>query len=353
MRRIAIIPGDGIGPEVTAEAVKAIKAVQERSGLDLELVDFNFGADKFLQTGITIPEEQIADFRKNYDAIFMGPLGDPRILDPVYANRFRSQLYQKLDLFISLHPVKLLDARYCPLKDKEKQAIDIALLIETGEGACLGMGGTFRKGTEDEVIFRQYLNTYKGVERFIRHSFEYTRRQGRKKLAMSIKCTAIMNEIGLWENLIERLSGEYPEIEISCLTVNSLVRQLIKNPENFEVIITNNAYGEVIAETAIQLVGGPGLASNAVFNPGKLSLFSPGHGSLARRAGQNVANPLGAISSVALMLDHLGFEQEARWINCAVKYTLETNNTTRDLGGRLGTSQVGDFIANQIKKGAC
>jgi 3-isopropylmalate dehydrogenase len=351
MRRIAIIPGDGIGVEVSTEAVKVLQAVLERSGLAMTLESFDFGAEKYLKEGVSLPSEQIEVFRREFDAIYLGALGDPRLPDSRHAREIMLGLLTQLDLFVFYRHVKLLNADYCPLKDKPAEKIDFALLGECSEGLLTRTSGSFHRGTTQEISYSQSLITWPGVERIIRYAFDFTRAQGRKKLTLAYKPTSIFPEDDLWERIFDQVKTDYPGIQTICLTVRNLVSQLLKCPENFEVIVTGNAYSHIISDIGAQLQGAMGLAASAYLNPGKVSLFTPTQGINMKSAGQNSANPLGAITCIALMLENLGFEQEARWVNHAVKYALETNNTTKDLGGRLSLGQVGDFIANQIRKG--
>ncbi|MFH1863141.1 MAG: 3-isopropylmalate dehydrogenase [bacterium] len=352
MRRIAIIPGDGIGIDVTVEAVKVLEAVMERAGLDMQLNHFDYGAEKYLQTGITLPDEQLEEFRRSYDAIYVGALGDPRVPDMAHARDILLGMRFKLDLYINYRPVCLLNAKLCPLKDKKPQDINFVVFRENTEGLYTGIGGSFKKGTPDEVAIQQSLNTRKGVERIIRYAFEYARKRGVKSVTMSDKGNALRYEGDLWERVFDEVGAEYPEIERNHFYVDALVMQMVKRPEQFEVIVTCNMFGDIITDLGAQLQGGMGLAGSGNIHPGKVSLFEPVHGSAPKYAGKNVANPLAAIATVAIMLEHLKYDQEAAWVEAAIKHALDTDNVTRDLGGRLGTKQVGDFIAAQIRKGS-
>ncbi len=352
MSRIAVIPGDGIGQEIIAEAVKVLSAVSARSSLDLEMVSFDFGAEKYLRTGIALPVEQIEDFRLNYDAILLGPLGDPRIPDMAHARGIVLKLCLELDLYVHYRPIRLLHSRLCPLKDDPARRVNFVLFSDNSEGIYAGLGGVFRKGSGDEIAFQQCLITRQGVERLLRHALNFTRSHGRKNFCLCYRRNSLLPEDDLWARVLQEISEEYAEIEQNIYCVSELVAQLLKNPGQFEVIVASNFFSGVISDLGAQLQGGAGLAAAANLHPSRLSLFQPAHGSLCPQAGQSVANPLGAISSAALLLEHLGFEQESAWINAALRHALETNNTTHDLGGRLGTRQVGDFIAQQISKGA-
>jgi 3-isopropylmalate dehydrogenase len=351
MRRIAIIPGDGIGRDITAEAVKVLQAVLERSGLEMVLDQFAFNTPKSPTDSIGLPADQIETFRREYDAIFVGALGDPQSSDRHPASDLVLKLITQLDLYVFYRPVKLLEERFCPLKDKRPEHIDFVLFGETSEGDLTRIAGSFKRGTGEEICYSQSLVTRRGVERIIRHALEYTRTHGRKKLALACKPNAIFRDDDIWERTLQEVGMDYPGVEKSSLTVRSLGAQLLRCPENFEVIVTGNIYSHLLSDIGAQLQGGMGLAASAYLNPGKISLFTPAPGANLKPAGPSIANPLGAISSIAMMLEALGFEQETRWINQAVKYTLETNNVTRDMSGRLTAAQVGDFVANQIRKG--
>ncbi len=352
MRKIAVIPGDGVGIEVTAEAVKVIEAVMERSGLDLELVQFDYGAEKYLDTGITLPSEQIEEFRQGYDAIFIGALGDPRIPDRFHVREILQNLRIKLDLFINYRPVKLQNAKYCPLKEKNPQDVNFAVLRENLEGPNPDIGGVFKSGTPDEEVIQQSIITLRGVRRICQNAFEFARRQGRKKVTICNSRNALHFETDLLTRAYEEVGKEYPEIEKNSAALEEVVREMLRCPENFDVILTCNSFGDIIADLGAELQGGIGIAAEGNLNPGKISMYMPIHGPLTQLVGKNAANPLGAISAAAMMLENMGLDQETGWINNAVKYALDTDNTTRDFGGRLGTRQVGDFVADQIRKGA-
>ena len=352
MSKIAIVPGDGVGADVTAEAMKVLEAVMYRSGLDLKLVHFDYGAERYLNTGVSLPDEQIEEFRRDYGAIFLGPLGDPRLPDMAYARDILLRLRLKLDLYLNCRPVKLLNAKYCPLKDKAPEDINFVVFRENLEGPSPDISGIFKRGTPDEETIQQSIFTRKGCQRIIRTSFEYARRRGLKRVAVCSRGNSFSASSDIWATVFDEIGRDYPEVEKNNFTLAELIGQLLRNSSQFELIVTCSSYGDVIADLGSELQGGMGLAAESNLHPGKLSLYMPAHGPLTRYAGQNIANPLAAISALAMMLEDLGFEQEASWVCRAVKYALDTDNTTRDLGGRLGTSQVGDFITDQIKKGA-
>ena len=353
MSRIAIIPGDGIGPEITAEAVKVLKAVQERAGLDLQMIHFDYAVQNYRKTGQILPDELIEEFGRDFDAIFIGALGDSRSGELVHAGAILRKLIIELDLYVHYRPVRLLNERCCLLKEKKPEDVNFCVFSDNSEGITTALGGVFKKATADEVAFKQFLNTRRGVERIIRHAFEYARIHGLKRVVLSSQGNLLFCEDDLPERVFLEVRSEYPEIESGLMGVNAVLVQMLKTPERFDVLVSNNLYSDAIADLGAQLTGGLSLAACAELHPGKVSLFMPPHNSNANRTGQKIANPLGAVASAALLLGHLGLDQEANWVDGAVKYALDTNNTTHDLGGRLETQQVGDFLAQQIRKGTC
>jgi 3-isopropylmalate dehydrogenase len=352
MPRIAFIPGDGVGLDVAAEAEKVLEAVIDRSGLDLQVEDFDYGAQKYLNDGITLPEEQIEDFRRNYAAIFMGTLGDPRVPDGAHVKDILSKLRLKLDLYVNCRPITIFNAKYCPLKDEQSGSVDFIVFRENLEGVHANLGGVFRAGTPDEEIIQQAIVSRRGIVRIMRHAFEFARRNGRNKLTVCSGTGVTNTNTHLWQSVMDEIGSEFNTIDKKTEPLQTVLGKLLRRPEDYEIIVSCNLFGDVIADIGAELQGGVGLAVEGNLNPGKISLFKPVHGPMNDKAGSNLINPLGSISAIAMMLEYLGFDQEARWVSTAVRYALDTDNTTSDLGGRLGTRQVGDFIADQIKKGA-
>jgi 3-isopropylmalate dehydrogenase len=350
MPKIAIIPGDGIGIDVTREAVKVLETMNEVASADIEMVHFDYGAEKFLTTGITLPDEQIDDFRENYDAVFLGALGDPRVPDMRHARDILLGMRFKMDLFVNHRPVKILHDRLLPLKGKRAADIEFTVFRENTEGLYVGMGGIFKKGTSDEIAIQEDVNTRKGVERIIRYAFEFARKQGLSKVTMSDKSNVLRYGHDLWLRVFEEVGAEYPDIEKQHLYVDALAMQIIKAPEQFDVIVTCNMFGDIITDLGAQLQGGLGMAASGNINPHGTSLFEPVHGSAPKYAGQNTANPMAAILTAAMMLDHLGQKENAGLIENAVADAVAKNQTTRDLGGKLGTSEVGDAICARIRE---
>ncbi|MCG8606545.1 3-isopropylmalate dehydrogenase [bacterium] len=348
MKRIAVIAGDGIGVDVTDEALKILDRARTAFDLPIEMVPFDFGAERYLRDGTTMPEETVDDFRRNYDAIFIGALGDPRVPDMTHARDILLGLRFKLDLFVNYRPVKLTDAKLCPLKGKTEQDVDFIVFRENTEGLYVGMGGIFKKGTPDEIATQEDMNTRKGVERIIRYAFEFATKTGRQKVTMSDKSNALRFGHDLWLRVFHEVGEEYPQIEKEHLYVDALTMQMVKRPEQFEVIVTCNMFGDIITDLGAQLQGGMGLAASGNINPASTSMFEPVHGSAPKYAGKNTANPMAAILTAGLMLEHLGFAEANQSIERGVVEAIRKDMSTRDLGGKLGTSEVGDYVCAQI-----
>jgi 3-isopropylmalate dehydrogenase len=344
MARIAVVPGDGIGREVIDEGVRVLKALQP--GLEYEW--FDLGADKYLAEGVTMPEGLMDRWRDEFDCIYLGALGDPRVPSNVHAKDILLGARFQLDLYINLRPIKLLDARYCPIKGKNPEDMDIMVFRENTEGLYTGIGGQFKRGTLDEVAIETEMNTRKGVERIIRAAFEYADQHGKSKVCMSDKSNAMRHGHDLWQRTFKQVGAEYPDIVSSHLYVDVLAMELVRCPEQFQVLVTNNLFGDIITDLGAVLQGGIGLAGSGNINPGQVSLFEPVHGSAPDIAGQGVANPLAAILTAAMMLEYLGFADDAARVNAAVADCLINDLITPELGGSLSTSEVGDALLARL-----
>ncbi len=347
MKRIAVIPGDGIGIDVTQEALKVLELVKN-AGVDVGWDIFDYGAEKYLKTGITLPDEEVENFRNHYDAIYIGAVGDPRVPDMRHAKDILLGLRFKLDLFVNYRPVKLYAESLCPLKGKTLEDVDFVVFRENTEGLYAGTGGILKQGTSDEVAIQTSINTRKGVERIIRYAFEYAQKTGRKRVTMSDKSNAMRYEGDLWQRTFAEVGEEYPDIEKQHWYIDALLMQMIKRPEQFEVIVTCNMFGDIVTDLGAQIAGGMGLAGSGNIHPGKTSLFEPVHGSAPKYHGQDVANPLAAILTVGIMLEFLGYPEWNQRIENAVIEAIKTNNVPRDLGGRLGTKASGDYIVSSL-----
>jgi 3-isopropylmalate dehydrogenase len=351
-QKIAVLPGDGIGKDVTAEAVKVLEAAAERWSLPLELETFPYDADYLLANGQSMPPGQMERWRDGYAAIFIGAYGDPRVPDMRHGAEILLGARFQLDLYINFRPCKLLDARLCPLAGKGEDDVDFVIFRENTEGAYVGMGGNFKKGTADEVAVQEEIHTRKGVERICRAAYEWTRAHGREKLLMADKSNVMRYGHDLWQRVFFDLADEWPEVEASHMYVDALCMQMIKAPEQFEVIVTNNMFGDIVTDLGAALQGGLGVAASANRHPGRISMYEPVHGSAPKYAGTGRANPVGAVLSAALMLEDLGHAEAAAEIESVVTHAIRAGRTTRDLGGALTTSEVGDLLAREVAASA-
>ena len=346
--RIAVVPGDGIGVEVIREACSVLDAVSQASGKRIALTSFDWSADAYLKTGVSMPKDGLKMLAENFDAILLGAMGDPRVPDNRHAADILLGMRFGLDLYVNHRPVKLLDARLCPLKGVEPRAVDFVVFRENTEGLYVMMGGNFKKDTPDEVATDIDLNTRKGVERIIRHAFEFARATSRKKVVMSDKSNVLIHAHDLWQRVFKAVKTEYPEIAASHMYVDNLSLQLVRDPKQFEVIVTSNMFGDIVTDIAAGLQGGLGMAASGNIHPGRISLFEPVHGSSPPLAGKNIANPIGAIATVSLMLDHLGWREEAARITAAVTATVLAGETTIDVGGTMGTRECAAAIVSRL-----
>jgi 3-isopropylmalate dehydrogenase len=350
--RIAVIAGDGIGKDVTAEAVKVLEAASTAAGRPVELVHLPWGADHYLATGETLPAGGYRMLRDEFDAILVGALGDPRVPDNRHARDILLGTRFELDLYVNYRPVRLLHDRLSPLKNRGRKDIDFVVFRENTEGVYVGVGGRFKAGTDDEVAIQEEINTYKGVHRIVRHAFEYAAAAGLTKVCMADKSNAMQQGHALWQRVFKAVAAEFPEITATHLFIDALAMFLVKDPGQFQVIVTNNLFGDIVTDIGGALQGGLGMAASGNIHPRRTSLFEPVHGSAPPLAGKNVANPMGAILSAALMLDTLGRNDEAAAIEKAVEAAVHADHTTVDIGGQLGTREVGDWIAEQVRGNA-
>ncbi len=348
MPRIAVIPGDGIGREVLDEGIKVLNALDAAHGLELNFNSLSYGAQRYLDTGVTITDEEMTALGSDHDAIYLGALGDPRVPSNVHAKDILLGMRFRLDLFINLRPVKLLDERYCPLKGKGPDDLQFTVFRENTEGLYTGVGGQFKRDTPDEIAIEAELNTRKGVERIVRAAFAFADERGLTQVCMSDKSNAMRHGHDLWQRVFKQVSGEYPAIEASHLFVDVLCMEMVRVPERFQVIVTNNLFGDIITDLGAQIQGGIGLAASGNLHPGRIGMFEPVHGSAPDIAGQGVANPLAAILSAGMMLGFLGHPDLETQIEQAVRACLVSGQVTQELGGSLTTSQVGDAIVAHL-----
>jgi 3-isopropylmalate dehydrogenase len=342
MARIAVIPGDGIGKEVTAEALKVVRHL---GGLDVDQLPWS--ADHYLKTGVTLPPDGY-DTLRSFDAILIGALGDPRVPGNQHARDILLGTRFELDLYVNYRPVRLLDDRLCPLKNRTRKDVNFVVFRENTEGVYVGVGGRFKAGTEDEVAVQEEINTYKGVHRIVRHAFEHARAHGLKKVCMADKSNAMTQGHALWQRVFQELKPQYPEVQATHMYIDALAMFLVQDPGQFEVIVTNNLFGDIITDIGGALQGGLGMAASGNLHPGRTSMFEPVHGSAPPLAGKDVANPIGAILSAALMLETLGRTEDALRVERAVEAAVRDGEVTKDIGGSLGTREAGDAILKRL-----
>jgi 3-isopropylmalate dehydrogenase len=378
--RIAVIPGDGIGKEVTPEAVKVIKAATAKRNRPIEFVEFDWGADKYLRENITLPEGALEMLRDEFDAILFGALGDPRVPSNQHAADILLGLRFKLDLYVNARPAELLHERLTPLRDRSAKDFHLMVFRENTEGLYVGVGGHFKKGTAEEIAVQEDVNSRKGVERIIRHAFDFARRGGqcsagfhasaagtnpnlagsqptslstpRKplRLCMSDKSNVMTFAGDLWQRVFKSVRAEYPDVESRDLYIDTLAMELVRTPGQFDVIVTGNLFGDIISDLSAQLVGGLGVAPSGNIHPGRTSLFEPVHGSAPNIAGKGIANPFGSVLSSGLLLEFIGWNEEAVLLKQSVKSALRENISTPDLSGTKQTVEVGDWLANYVAK---
>ena len=348
-KRIAVIPGDGIGQEVIPQALKVIRA----AGADVEFSEFDWGADRYLRDGMTVPPDGFAMLSRDFDAVFVGAFGDPRVKTNIHAKEILLGMRFQMDLYANVRPVRLLDATLCPLRDVAPKDVDFVVIRENTEGVYTDAGGVFKQGTPDEIAIQEDINTRKGVERIIRYAFEHCERHKkldgspRKRVLMCDKSNAMTHAGGLWQRVFKEVAGEFAQIAAQHMYVDALCMQMVRDPRAFDVIVTNNMFGDIITDLAAGLQGGLGMAASGNIHPGKTSMFEPVHGSAPPIAGKNIANPFGAILTAAMMLGHLELTKEAEKIESAVLAAVVQKKSTQDIGGTLGTREAGEWVAER------
>ncbi len=353
MYRIGVIPGDGTGPEVIREGLKVLRAVAEKVGFEFETINYDLGGERYLKTGETLPN-QILEEMKKLDSIYLGAIGHPNVKPGILEREILLKIRFKLDQYINLRPVKLYPGVDCPLKDKKPEDIDFVVVRENTEGLYVGVGGFLKKGTPDEIAIQESVNTRRGVERCIRFAFDYCRRRNKKKkLTLCGKTNVLTYAHDLWERTFNEVAKEYPDIETDYAHVDAICMWMVKNPERFDVIVTDNMFGDIITDLGAIIQGGMGIAAGANINPDGTSMFEPIGGSAPKYTGKNVINPLAAISAAQMMLEFLGEAEAAKQIESAIiKITSEKLKSLQ--AGEMGysTSEVGDMIVNYIKEQA-
>jgi 3-isopropylmalate dehydrogenase len=346
--RIAVIPGDGIGKEVTPVTVELLQALFSATARRAEFVDFDWSADKYLREGVTLPAGALEMLRDEFDAILFGALGDPRVPGNQHAADILLGLRFQLDLYVNARPVELLHERLTPLRGRAEKDIRVMVFRENTEGLYVGVGGFFKKGTADEVAVQEDVNTRKGVERIVRYAFEYARARGLKRVCMSDKSNAMTFAHDLWQRVFKEVKAEYPAIESRHLYIDTLAMELVRDPSQFDVIVTCNLFGDIISDLGAQIAGGLGLSPSGNIHPGRTSLFEPVHGSAPNIAGKGIANPLGSVLTAGMMMNFLGWNREETILKRLVKSALAENAVTPDLGGTLRTDDVKKWMLQRL-----
>ncbi len=349
--KIALLPGDGTGPEVLNEGVKVIKAAAKKTGVNFEFVNYDLGGERYKKTGEVLPDSMVEEFKK-FDAMYLGAIGHPDVKPGILEKGILLRLRFELDQYINLRPVKLYEGVECPIKGKEPKDIDFIVVRENTEGLYVGAGGFMRKDTPNEVAIQESINTRFGVDRCLKYAFELTQKRNKdNKLTLCGKTNVLTYAFGLWERAFREMgAGKYPNIKLDYTHVDATCMWMIKNPEWFDVIVTDNLFGDIITDLAAMIQGGIGISAGGNINPEGVSMFEPMGGSAPKYTGQNVINPLAAISAGSMMLDTIGLTKEAKMIEDAMVKTLASGKIKSMAAGRMGmgTSQVGDLIANSL-----
>jgi 3-isopropylmalate dehydrogenase len=350
--KIAVIGGDGTGPEVTAEALKVLRAAASSYGFKIETTDFDLGGERYLRTGEVLPATAVKDLSQ-FDAILLGAIGHPDVRPGILEKGILLRLRFELDLYINLRPVKLYPGVDTPLKDKRPQDIDFVVVRENTEGLYAGAGGTLKRGTPDEVAVQESINTRKGVERCLRYAFEYARKRGgRKTLTLCGKTNVLTYAFDLWERAFHEIgNSDYPDVKREYTHVDATCMWMVKNPEWFDVIVTDNMFGDIITDLGAMIQGGMGIAAGGNINPETVSMFEPIGGSAPKYTGQGVINPMAAIAAGQMLLAHLGEAKAAAAVEGAMVDVMSQKLKSM-AAGKMGysTSQVGDLVANAVAK---
>jgi len=350
--KIAVVGGDGIGPEVTAAALKVLEAIAPKHGIAYETIEYPFGTDHWLATGGTDGGETLPDSAfeeiKQMDAVLLGAIGDPRAPVGLVEHGVIMRMRVGLDLFVNLRPVKLYDERLCPLKDKKPEDVDMVIVRENTEDAYTASPEFTAKGTPDEVAVQPMRYTRKGTERVIRYAYELARKRNKtNKLLMIDKANAVRAH-DLWTRTFAEVGEEYPDIAQDHAYIDAACMWMVKNPEWFDVAVTTNLFGDIITDVGAMIQGGLGVAASGNIHPGQVSLFEPIHGSAPKYAGQNVANPVATVMAVGMMLDHLGHDAAAREIEGTVARLIQENVIKSLSAGVQSTSEIGDRLASAV-----
>jgi 3-isopropylmalate dehydrogenase len=349
MYKIAVIPGDGTGPEVIQEGLKVLEAVSQKYNFKYEIINYDFGGERYLRTGETLPDS-VFDELKKCSAIYLGAIGHPEVKPGILERGILLKLRFELDQYINLRPVKLYNEKFCPLKDKRPEDIDFVVVRENTEGLYQGMGEFQNKGTKDEIAIQISHNTKKGVQRCIRYAFQYCKKRNKnKKVTLCGKTNVLTYAWDLWERAFYEVAKDYPDIQTDYAHVDATCMWMVKNPEWFDVIVTDNMFGDIITDLGAMIQGGMGIAAGGNINPEGVSMFEPIGGSAPKYTGKNVINPLAAICALGMCLEILGEEEAAKLVEGAVIKVVRKKLKSL-AAGKMGysTSEVGDLVVKYL-----
>ena len=351
MHTIAVLPGDGIGEEVVREALRVLDAVAAATGFSYRLERYPYGAEHFLKTGETFPDSALREMR-DHSAILLGAIGDPRVETGKLERAIIAGIRFGLDLYVNLRPIKLYAEHLCPLKDVTPAQLDLVIVRENTEGAYVGLGGIMKQGTPNETAVCNMVWTRAGTERVIRYAFELARRRGKRKRVTLVDKANAIRPMDLWTRTFAEVAKEYPDLGTDHAYIDAACMWMVKNPDWFDVAVTDNLFGDIITDLGAMLQGGLGIAASGNLHPGRVSMFEPIHGSAPKYAGKNTANPLAAICAVGMMLDHLGEADAARSVEGAVRSLLTSGRVVSLSAGSLPTSTLGDMVVEEIRAAA-
>lgn len=350
MKRVLLVPGDGIGPEVMAEAKRLLSAISQKCSWEISVDEADWGAERWLREGVGLPKGALESLPKTYDAILFGAVGDPRIPDTAHGREILLGLRFGLDLYINLRPIKLY---YPPLSTlKSTSPVDIVIFRENTEDLYLGLGNTTQEGTVNEIAIDESKHTFRGVERIIRAAFDYAVTHDRARVTLVDKSNAVKFGGSLWQRVFKSIAKDYLDIKADHVFVDVAAMQMVQAPEKFDVIVTSNLFGDILSDLGAGIIGGLGLSASANINPGRIALFEPVHGSAPDLVGRKIANPFAMFMSVGMMMDHFGHHDIAAAIERAVVKAIETKNTTPDLAGTLSTTDAASYVINEFLKNA-
>ena len=350
--RIAVLGGDGIGPEVVREGKRCLRALAEIGGFSMRFEELPYGSDHYLETGEFLPDDVFESFKTDFGAIYLGAIGDPRVEPGLVERKIIARIRFDLDLFVNYRPITLFAEHLCPLKDRGPEDVDMVVIREITEDAYTGLGGIFKKGTPDEIAIAEMIYTRKGVERVVRYAFEVASKTPRfKRVTLIDKANAIRAQ-DIWTRTFAEVAEEFPDIETDHAYVDAACMWMLKNPDAFDVIVVSNLFGDIVTDLGAMIQGGMGIAASGNLHPGRVSMFEPIHGSAPKYKGQNKANPLAAIAAGQLMLDHLGEHDSAARLESAIRRVLaERRLPSLDARSGFGTDRIGDLVLEAIAEG--